>query len=80
MNAAPKEYDISPGARAALAKIFHLEYDLYNFLKQRLIGQVTEVCMPYKTCTFDNVNDFKLFQLLQSGKMDPSNVAALNDN
>ena len=50
MNAAPKEYDISPGARAALAKIFHLEYDLYNFLKQRLIGQVTEVCncMPYK--------------------------------
>ena len=43
-NAAPGEYDISEGTRAALTKIFRLEYDLYNFLKQRLVSQVTEVC------------------------------------
>ena len=44
MNAAPSGYAISAGARAALAKTFRLEYDLYHFLKQRLLGQVTEVC------------------------------------
>ena len=42
LNAAPKDYDISPGVRSSLAKIFHLECDLYDFLKKRLVDQVTE--------------------------------------
>ena len=44
VNAAPAGYEISAGARASLAETFRLEYDLYHFLKQRLLGQVTEVC------------------------------------
>ena len=53
VNAAPSGYAISADARAALAKTFRLEYDLYHFLRQRLLGQVTEVCTPlgYFTAT-----------------------------
>ena len=47
VNAAPAGYAISAGAKAALAKTFRLEYDLYHFLKQRLLAQVTEVCTPF---------------------------------